>query len=76
VEEAGQAERAGADFVVFGPVFDSPGKTSVGVEALRTVTQAVRIPVLAIGGITAANMARVIEAGAAGIAAIRMFQSD
>jgi thiamine-phosphate pyrophosphorylase len=73
VEEALAAERAEADFVVFGPVFDTPGKTAVGLDALRRVAAAVRIPVLAIGGITAANTPDVLDAGAAGIAAIRLF---
>jgi thiamine-phosphate pyrophosphorylase len=75
VEEAIQAEQAGADLVVFGPIFDTPGKTSVGIPALRAVTAVVRIPVLAIGGITFANAPEVIAAGAAGIAAIRLFQN-
>jgi thiamine-phosphate pyrophosphorylase len=74
VEESVTAEKAGADFVVFGPVFETPGKTSVGLKALRHVTAAVKIPVLAIGGITEANTTEVLDAGAAGIAAIRMFQ--
>jgi len=74
VEEAAQAERDGADFMVFGPVFETPGKSPVGIEALRRVATAVRIPVLAIGGITHENTAEVLSAGAAGIAAIRLFQ--
>jgi thiamine monophosphate synthase len=69
-----QAEQDGADFVIFGPVFETPGKTPVGLDALRKVATAVKIPVLAIGGITRENTGRVIETGAAGIAAIRMFQ--
>jgi thiamine-phosphate pyrophosphorylase len=75
IEEAIQAERARADFVVFGPVFDSPGKTAVGLEPLKKVVSSVKIPVLAIGGITTANFEAVIETGAAGIAGIRLFQS-
>lgn len=74
LEEALQAEQDGADFVIFGPVFETPGKTPVGLEALRKVAAAVRIPVLAIGGITPENTSLVIEAGAAGVAAIRRFQ--
>ena len=74
LEEALHAERDGADFVIFGPVFETPGKTAVGIEALRRVATAVRIPVLAIGGITLENTNRVLDAGAAGIAAIRLFQ--
>jgi thiamine-phosphate pyrophosphorylase len=76
LDEALRAEHAGADFIVFGPVFDTPGKTPVGVSALRAVTAAVRIPVLAIGGITAANTPEVLAAGARGIAAIRLFQEQ
>ena len=76
VEEGLQAEREGADFVVFGPIFATPGKSPAGVEALRVVTTAIRIPVLAIGGITDLNTPAVLEAGAAGIAAIRLFQKD
>ena len=75
VEEGLQAERDGADFVIFGPVFATPGKQPVGLDALRSVTSAIKIPVLAIGGITHANMSVALDAGAAGIAAIRMFQT-
>ena len=74
LEEAVAAEREGADYVIFGPVFETPGKPPVGVEALRKVCAGIRIPVLAIGGITHENTPLVIEAGAAGIAAIRLFQ--
>jgi thiamine-phosphate diphosphorylase len=74
VEEAIEAEKARADFVVFGPVFDTPGKTAVGLEPLRTVVATVKIPVIAIGGITTPNVARVLQAGAAGVAGIRLFQ--
>ena len=72
--EALQAEQEGADYVIFGPVFETPGKTPVGLDALRKVAAAVRIPVLAIGGITGENSSEVVAAGAAGIAAIRLFQ--
>jgi len=74
LEDVIGAERDGADYVVFGPVFETPGKAAVGIETLRSIAKAVKIPVLAIGGITSANTPEVIEAGAAGIAAIRLFQ--
>jgi thiamine-phosphate pyrophosphorylase len=74
MEEAIQAERDSVDYIIFGPVFETPGKRAVGLDALRRVTQAVKIPVLAIGGIDSDNTPSVVEAGAAGIAAIRMFQ--
>jgi len=73
-EEAVQAEHDGVDYIIYGPVFETPGKRAVGIDALRQVAQAVKIPVLAIGGITSENTAAVLEAGASGIAAIRMFQ--
>ena len=74
VEQALEAEKSGVDFIVFGPVFESPGKTPVGLEALRRVVSAVKVPVLAIGGISTGNAQEAIEAGAAGIAGIRLFQ--
>ena len=72
--EVQQAQSEGADFVVFGPIFDTPGKTRLGVDQLRNVTRAASVPVLAIGGITEENISEVIGAGAAGIAGIRLFQ--
>ena len=74
LDEGLEAERGGADFVVFGPVFDSPGKKAVGLEPLRKISNALKLPVLAIGGITLANSNEVLNAGAAGIAGIRLFQ--
>jgi thiamine-phosphate pyrophosphorylase len=74
IQEAINAEQGHADFIVFGPVFDSPGKTAVGLDPLREITAAVRIPVLAIGGMTRLNAQEVLDANAAGIAGIRLFQ--
>ncbi len=76
IEEGMEAERGGADFVVFGPIFETPGKMPVGLGALGAVAAVLKIPVLAIGGITRENTGAVLEAGAAGIAAIRLFQRD
>ena len=73
LEEALDAERAGADFIVFGPIFETPGKTAIGLEPLSDVASRVKIPILAIGGITAANSQQVLNAGASGIAGIRLF---
>jgi thiamine-phosphate pyrophosphorylase len=73
LQEALAAEAAHADFIVFGPVFDTPGKKPVGLDPLREVASRLKIPVLAIGGITTANSELVLRAGAAGIAAIRLF---
>jgi thiamine-phosphate pyrophosphorylase len=76
IEEAVAAERSKADFVIFGPVFETPQKKPVGLAALKDVVAAIRVPVLAIGGITGQNTSSVMEAGAAGIAAIRLFQEN
>lgn len=66
---------AKADFVVFGPVFDSPGKGEpVGLDALRRVCRDPK-PVFALGGVTRENEYLCREAGAAGIAAIRLFMN-
>jgi thiamine-phosphate pyrophosphorylase len=77
LEEVIQAEREGADYVVSGPVFAPLSKTSDlvprGLDGLRRVCGAVRIPVLALGGITEENAVACIEAGAAGVAGISMF---
>ncbi|MDI3317062.1 MAG: thiamine phosphate synthase [Bacillota bacterium] len=72
-QEALEAAEAGADYVTFGPVFPTrshPGQAGQGLEALAEVVEAVRLPVLAIGGITPENVGRVLATGAAGVAAI------
>ena len=64
-----------ADFVLFGPVYDTPSKRAFGPpqgEAqLRAAVAVARVPLLAIGGIDASNVARVRNAGAPGVANIR-----
>jgi thiamine-phosphate pyrophosphorylase len=78
LEDARAAVSDGADYLIFGPVFETPSKMKfgapVGIERLREVCRETRIPVLAIGGIDLANAGKCFDAGAAGIAAIRLFQ--
>jgi thiamine-phosphate pyrophosphorylase len=78
LESARAAERGGADYIFFGPVFATPSKAAFGapqgVERLREVCAAIAIPVLAIGGVNLSTASECIAAGAAGVAAIRLFQ--
>jgi len=79
LDEAVTAEREGANYVVFGPVFATPSKLKYGpaqgIKKLHAVTSLLSIPVLAIGGISLANFQECLKAGAAGIAAISLFQT-
>ena len=78
LEGAREAETAGASYTYFGPIYETPSKIPFGkphgTEELSQVAQAVRIPVIAIGGVNESNAVECIRAGAAGIAAIRMVQ--
>lgn len=73
-EEARSAERSGADFILFGPVFFTPSKALYGapqgVAALKEIVAEVALPVYAIGGINAANLAETMKTGAHGAALI------
>ena len=77
IEEAMAAQHGRADFVVFGPVFETASKREygepVGIEALRQAAARLTIPVLALGGIKDDNFRHALEAGAAGVAGISMF---
>jgi len=74
IAELQTAERDGADLAVFGPVFDSPGKgPAVGIDALREACRSVRMPIYALGGVTEENAPLCVQAGAYGIAGIRLF---
>jgi thiamine-phosphate pyrophosphorylase len=72
--EAEAAEKDGADYVGAGPVFGTLSKKDLGpllgLKGLRTIREKVKIPILAIGGISAANVVDVISAGADGVAVI------
>ncbi|MGB7497100.1 MAG: thiamine phosphate synthase [Candidatus Acidiferrum sp.] len=78
LEAAQRAQRDGADYLFFGPVYETPSKAAFGppqgLQRLTEVCGSVSIPVIAIGGITPENARDCQRAGAAGIAAIRLFQ--
>ena len=83
-----RAASEGADLAVFAPVFEKGGQPGAGLEALRAACReaatvsspepspTVKLPVLALGGVTLQNARDCMEAGAAGIAAIRLFQEN
>jgi thiamine-phosphate pyrophosphorylase len=79
LDEVRAAEDEGASYVLFGPVFRPLSKESdlapLGLEVLARAAQAVRIPVLALGGVAGHNAADCVSAGAAGVAGISLFQS-
>jgi thiamine-phosphate pyrophosphorylase len=75
LDEARQAMREGVDFIVFGPVYDTPSKrqygTPQGLQRLAEVVAHVTCPVIAIGGIDSENLPQVLQTGAHGVAMIR-----
>lgn len=74
VEEAVQAESQGADYVIFGPIYETPSKQAfgppLGLHSLEKVCRLVRIPIIGIGGVTAARVGEMRQAGAFGVAVI------
>jgi thiamine-phosphate pyrophosphorylase len=74
-EEAKLAEDEGASYIGAGPVWSTPSKPDaaapIGLDGLRAISEAVRIPVIAIGGIDASNVRECIDAGAFGVAVVR-----
>ena len=75
LEQVREADRSSANYIAFGPVFPTVSKQNpdpvVGLEGLRQARQATRKPLVAIGGITLANVQSVMEAGADSVAIIR-----
>ncbi|MBI3333731.1 MAG: thiamine phosphate synthase [Candidatus Omnitrophica bacterium] len=72
--EALEAQAAGADYIGVGPIFATPTKPeapAVGLELIRAVKPAIRIPWVAIGGIDLGNLPLVLSAGADRIAVVR-----
>ena len=74
VEEAVQAEAAGADYIVLGPIYETPSKQTfgppLGIHTLEKACTLVRIPIIGIGGVTAARAREMRGAGAFGAAVI------
>jgi thiamine-phosphate pyrophosphorylase len=74
LEDAVEAELKGADWVIFGPIYDTPSKRPYGppqgLERLTRVARQVRLPVIAIGGITPDRVREALSAGARGVAVI------
>jgi thiamine-phosphate pyrophosphorylase len=79
LNEAMDAEAAGADYALLGPIFETPSKLPYGppldLTKLAEVTARVKLPVLALGGITIGRVKACVEAGASGIAGISIFQN-
>jgi thiamine-phosphate pyrophosphorylase len=74
-EEAKLGEAEGASYIGAGPVWATPSKLDaavpIGLDGLRAISEAVRVPVIAIGGIDATNARECIDAGAFGVAVVR-----
>ena len=74
IEGARRAETQGADFITFSPIYETPSKANYGppqgLDLLRQATQTVRLPVLALGGITLHRVPECLEQGAFGVAVI------
>ena len=74
IEEARVAEGEGADFIVLGPIYDTPSKRAygppLGLAILQETSQSIHLPIYAIGGITPIRIPHVLSSGAYGVAII------
>ncbi len=79
LEEAEEAEKYGADFVLFGPVYFTPSKASYGapqgLSALKKIVEKISLPAYAIGGIKAENIEEARRTGIRGVALISAVMS-
>jgi thiamine-phosphate pyrophosphorylase len=73
-DEAARAETEGADFIVLGPIFETPSKLAfgppIGLGELERARMRCRVPLFGIGGVTAARVREVVKAGAHGVAVV------
>jgi thiamine-phosphate pyrophosphorylase len=77
LDDVAMAAAQRVDLILFSPVFEKLSHPAQGLEGLRHASAAAQgIPLFALGGVTAANAARCVVAGATGIAAIRLFAGD
>ena len=76
--EVRQADSEGADFVALAPIFEKvvAGQPGIGLDMLAKASASARVPVLALGGVRLGNVRACLDAGAAGVAAIRLFQEN
>jgi thiamine-phosphate pyrophosphorylase len=80
LEEAIEAEKQGADFITFGPIYETPSKMMygkpLGPGALKVASKKIKVPIFGIGGIKKDNIADVLQSGAWGIALISGILAD
>lgn len=80
LESGLRAQKEGADYVIFGPIFETPSKCALGdpqgLKKLEEIATKLTIPVIAVGGITPSNAKECLQAGAHGIAAISAFSQS
>ncbi len=79
VDDAARAEAGGADYIGISPVFTTPTKTDtaepLGLEGITRIRQAVKIPIVGIGGLNLGNAGQVIRSGADGVAVVSAIMS-